>query len=182
MKGQLDNVNNSLRKKFKNKELVFGKGYAGAKVVFVGEPPSPRDDNEGKLMSRQSEKALNKLLKSAGLDKRKIYFTNVIKYGPTPNKAYTMKEIKASAPFLREELKTIKPQIVVTLGTLALTGIGFRQPLTNVRGKVFNFGNYSLLPTHHPEKIASDPSLETEIKVDLIKLKEALKTQKESEA
>ena len=182
MPNPLDNVNNALKKKFKNKELVFGKGYVGAKVVFIGEPPFSSEENEGKLMSHRSEKLLNKLLRSTGLDKKKIYLTNVIKYSPIPNKAYTLKEIKASAPFLREELKTIKPQVVVTLGTLALNGIGFRQPLTNVRGKVFNFGTYELLPTHHPENISKDPSLETEMKVDLMKLKTLLKNKKTEEA
>jgi uracil-DNA glycosylase len=174
MANTLDNVNKALKKKFKNKKLVFGMGYADAKVVFVGEPPTKNEENEGKLMSQQSEKAINKLLRYAGINKKKIYFTNVIKYSRSPNKAYTMKEIKASAPFLREELKTIKPQVVVTLGTLALNGIGFRQPLINVRGKVFNFGTYELLPTHHPEKIPQDTTLEIEMKEDLIKLKSLL--------
>src|SRR3989338_7136242 len=50
----------------------------------------------------------------------------------------TQKEIKASVPFLKEVIKTIQPLFVVTLGTTALNGMGLRQPLVNVRGRVFN--------------------------------------------
>lgn len=174
----LEQVNKLLKKKFSTKKLVFGRGFDGARVVFVADPPTIKEEQENKPITGHSEKILNKLLKAAGLDKRRVYITNVVKY-TVPGRIHTMKEIKASVPFLKEEIKTIQPQVVVTLGTTALNGIGLRQPLVNIRGRTFNFGTYELLPTHHPENILKNPGLETELTADFLKLKELLKNIKE---
>ena len=171
-------VNKALKKKFSSKKLIFGRGFDGAKVVFVTDPPTNKEEAENKPISGHSEKLLNKLLKTAGLDKRRVYITNVVKY-TVPNRVHTQKEIKSSVPFLKEEIKTIQPQVVVTLGITALNGIGLRQPLGNVRGKTFNFGSYELLPTYHPENILKNPSLEVELAADFLKLKTLLKNIKE---
>lgn len=178
MSNELEQVNKLLKKKFSTKKLVFGQGFDGAKVVFVTDPPNSKEEQENKPITGLPEKLLNKLLKTAGLDKRKIYITSVVKY-TVPGRIHTMKEIKASISFLKEEIKTIQPQVVVTLGITALNGIGLRQPLSNVRGKTFNFGSYDLLPTHHPENILKNPNLETELTADFLKLKDLLKNIKE---
>jgi uracil-DNA glycosylase family 4 len=177
MASELAQVNKALKKKFGAKKLVFGQGFDGAKVVFVTDPPNRSEEEENKPITGNSEKLLNKLLKVAGLDKRRVYITNIVKY-TVPGRIHTQKEIKSSVPFLKEEIKTIQPRFVVTLGTTALNGIGLRQPLSNVRGKVFNFGSYELLPTHHPENLLKNPSLEVELMADFMKLKELLKKQK----
>lgn len=171
-------VNKALKKKFSAKKLIFGQGFDGAKVVLVVDPPTNKEETDNKPITGPSEKLLNKLLKTAGLDKRRIYITNVVKY-TVPGRVHTMKEIKSSVPFLKEEIKTIQPQVVVTLGITALNGIGLRQPLSNVRGKTFNFGSYELLPTYHPENILKDPNLEVELTADFLKLKALLKNIKE---
>jgi len=171
-------VNKSLKKKFVAKKLIFGQGFDGAKVVFVTDPPTSKEESENKPIAGNSEKILNKLLKVAGLNKQKVYITNVVKY-TVPGRVHTSKEVKSSVPFLKEEIKTISPQVVVTLGTIALTGIGLRQPLSNVRGRTFNFGSYELLATHHPESVLKNPGLQPELEADFLKLKTLLKTIKE---
>ena len=177
MENGLNQVNKALKKKFSTKKLVFGQGFDGAKVVFVTDPPSGEEEQDNKPITGNSEKILNKLLKIAGLDKRRIYITNVVKY-TVPGRVHTQKEIKSSVPFLKEELKTIKPDIVVTLGITALNGIGLRLPLTNIRGKTFNFGSYELLPTYHPESTRKNPELHSALEADFLKLKEIIKAKK----
>jgi len=178
MASELAQVNKALKKKFGAKKLVFGQGFDGAKIVFVTDPPSSKEEAENKPITGVSEKMLNKLLRSAGINKNKVYITNVVKY-TVAGRIHTQKEIKSSVPFLKEEIKTIQPQVVVTLGNIALNGIGLRQPLVNVRGKTFNFGSYELLPTHHPENILKNPGLEVELQADFLKLKELLKNKKD---
>lgn len=181
MENGLEQVKKGLKKKFSSKKLIFGQGFDGAKVVFVTDPATQKEIEENKPITGHGEKTLNKLLKLAGLDKRKIYITNVVKY-TVSGRVHTSKEIKSSVPFLKEEIKTISPQVVVTLGTTALTGIGLRQPLGNVRGKTFNFGSYELLPTHHPENTQKNPILQPELEADFLKLKTLLKNIKERPA
>lgn len=178
MSDSLDQIKKGLKKKFSSKKLVFGQGFDGAKVVFVIDPPTTQEEQENKPITGLSEKSLNKLLRLAGLDKKKVYITSVVKY-TSIGRPHTSKEIKASVPFLKEEIKSISPKVVVTLGTTALTGIGLRQPLSNVRGKSFNFGSYDLLPTHHPESTIKNPGLQPELEADFLKLKELLKAIKD---
>ena len=178
MEDALTQVNKALKKKFSAKKLVLGQGFDGAKVVFVTDPPTSKEEEENKPISGNSEKLLNKLLKIAGLDKRRVYITNVVKY-TVPGRIHTQKEIKSSVPFLKEEIKTIQPHVVVTLGTTALNGIGLRLPLTNIRGRSFNFGSYELLPTYHPESTVKNPEFQSLLETDFLKLKELLKKKKE---
>ncbi len=172
---KLKHVNDALKKKFKDKKLVFGRGFLDAKIVFVCETPPAEADPNGKLLHPHQEKLLNQLLKAAGIDKRKTYFTHAVKYTPDKNIAITPKEIKSHSAFLKEELKSIGPKIVVTLGNLALNGIGMRQPLDNVHGRTFNLGSYELLPTFHPEHALKDAGIKTLLAADFMKLKELLK-------
>lgn len=171
---KLNQVNDSLKRKFKDRKLVFGSGFATAKVVFVCEAPGLDEEKEGKPITGHKEKLLNQLLKTAGINKKKIYITNVLKYSPSTLKIPTAKEIKSYVPFLKEELKTINPLVVVTLGNMALNGIGMRQPLDNVHGRTFNLGSYELLPTFHPDHALKDPQIKTLLQLDFVKLKNLL--------
>src|SRR3989338_10167505 len=167
---ELQHVHTALKKKFSNRKLIFGRGSIGSKIVFVTDHPGAEGAKEGKPIAGNNQKLLNKLLRSAGIDTKKVYITNVIKYHPE-NKKPTPKEIKSYVPFLKEEIKTVGPKVVVTLGDIALNGIGLRQPLDNVRGRAFNFGSYTLLPTYHPRTASKDPEIHTTLQSDLSKLK-----------
>lgn len=171
---RLQQVNTAIKQKFKDKNLVFGHGAVGAQIVFVGEAPGEAEAREGKPIAGNSAKLLNQLLKTYGIDKRKVYLTNVLKY--TAIKAPSAKEIKSHVPFLKEEIKTVGPQIVVTLGTMALNGVGLRQPLDNIHGRIINFGHYELLPTFHPGAALNDPQVKVLLETDFGKLKDLLKS------
>ena len=173
----LNQVNNSLKKKFKDKKLIFGSGDATAKICFICEMPGDDEEREGKPLAGHREKLLNQLLRNLGVNKKKVYVTNVVKYVPR-GKQPTPKEIKSYVPFLKEELKLINPQIVVTLGNLALNGIGLRQPLDNVHGKTFNFGSYELLPTFHPDHALKSPEIKTLLELDFVRLKNLIASKK----
>ena len=173
----LQQVNNSLKKKFKDRKLIFGSGDATAKLVFVCEMPGDDEEREDKPLTGHKEKLLNQLLKTLGVNKNKVYITNVVKYVPR-GKIPTPKEIKSYVPFLKEELKTISPQIVVTLGNMALNGIGMRQPLDNVHGRTFNLGSYELLPTFHPDHALKDPQVKTLLESDFSRLKKLIDSKK----
>ena len=169
----LQHVHTALKKKFSNRKLIFGRGSIGSKIVFLTDHPGQDGAKEGKPLAGNNQKLLNKILRSAGVDPGKAYFTNVIKYYPADRKP-TPKEIKSYVPFLKEEIKTVGPKVVVTLGDVALNGIGLRQPLYNIHGRPFNFGSYTLVPTFHPELAAKDPEVHTLLTADISKLKKII--------
>jgi uracil-DNA glycosylase family 4 len=173
--GELERVNKALKKKFQDKKLIFGSGSVPAKVVFVTEIPGPDEAKESRPLTGYHEKIFHQVLRTVGIDKKKIYLTSVVKYPPAPGKTLSPKEIKSHVPFLKDEIKSINPMVVVTLGTSALNGIGLRQPLDNVHGRTFNFGTYDLLPTFHPSHAANNPAVHAQMVADLSKLKELLK-------
>ncbi|MBX4190138.1 uracil-DNA glycosylase [Candidatus Parcubacteria bacterium] len=172
---ELARVHKALKRKFQDKKLIFGSGSVPAKVVVVSEMPGPDEERESKPLTGHNEKLLNQVLKSVGIDRKKVYITNVVKYSPQPGKMPSPKEIKSYLPFLKEEIKTINPQVVITLGNIALNGIGLRQPLDNIHGKTFNFGSFELLPTYHPSHALKNPEIKAVMQTDLAKIKEILK-------
>jgi DNA polymerase len=171
----LASVNKALKEKFQGKKLVFGRGAAGAKVVVVSEMLDTHGEKEAKPVGGPHAKMLNALLKQAGISPSKVYTTNVVKYRPDPEHMPTPKEIKSHATFLKEEIRTVNPDIVVTLGNLALNGVGLRIPVENVHGRTFPLGTYRLLPTFHPERALKDPSTKALLEQDFAKLKELVK-------
>lgn len=174
----LTSVNKALKEKFKGHKLVFGQGAIGSRVLVVSEMLDPHGEKDGTPVGGPHMKLLAQLLKGAGIDRRKVYVTNVVKYRPVADKQPTPKEIKSHASFLKEEIRTVNPEIVVTLGNLALNGVGLRIPVENVHGRTFPLGAYRLLPTFHPERALRDPSAKILLEADFAKLKELFKTPK----
>lgn len=174
----LSSVNKALQEKFKGKKLVFGRGTANAKVVVVSETLDSHGEKEKKPVGGPHAKALNALLKKAGISPQKVYITTVVKYRPDPEHMPTPKEIKSHAAFLKDEIRTINPDVVVTLGNLALNGVGLRIPVENVHGRTFPLGTYRLLPTFHPSRAAKDPVTQALLEADFAKLKELMKEPK----
>ncbi|HVZ11153.1 MAG TPA: uracil-DNA glycosylase [Candidatus Paceibacterota bacterium] len=172
---ELARIHRSIKSKFKDKKLIFGSGLVGAKIVFVSEMPGEFEQKESKALAGISEKTLHQILKTIGIDKKKVYITNAVKYTPQSGTAISPKELKSHSNFLKEEIRTLAPTVVVTLGTLALNGVGLRQPLDNVHGRTFNFGTYTLVPTYHPGHAATNPQIKQTIQADLAKVKELLK-------
>ena len=171
---KLNHVNLAIKKKFRDKKLIFGRGLVGSKIVFVTEVPGLEETAQNKPITGHAEKLLYHLLRSVGIDKNKVYITNVVKYHQ-PDRSMTAKEIKSQIPFLKEEIKSVGPKIVVTLGNAALNGIGLRQPLDNIHGNTVNFGSYELLPTFHPESALKNPQIRALLEADFIKLKELIR-------
>ena len=167
----LKSVNTALKAKFKDKQLVFGQGSAGAKVLIVGDVLDADGEKEGKPLAGKYAKELNRLMRTAGIDKKKTYVTNVVKYRPDDDKLPSPKEIRSHATFLKDEIRSVNPDIVVTLGNLALNGVGLRIPVENVHGRTFPLGSYKLLPTMSPSKALEDPDKKSLMEEDFMKLR-----------
>ena len=125
-------------------QTVFGEGPARADVMLVGEQPGDQEDRQGHPFVGPAGKLLDRALGEAGIDRRRVYVTNVVKHFkwlPRGKRRMHSKpsalEVKACLPWLEAELRAIKPAIVVCLGATAaqaLLGRGFR--VTAQRGRV----------------------------------------------
>ncbi|HEX8067965.1 MAG TPA: UdgX family uracil-DNA binding protein [Thermoleophilaceae bacterium] len=124
-------------------QTVFGEGLERSRVVFVGEQPGDREDRAGKPFVGPAGRELDRGLEAAGIDRREVYVTNVVKHfkfeergrrrlHKTPRRF----EVQACLPWLTEELRAVKPEVVVLLGATAGKALlGARFKVTELRGK-----------------------------------------------
>jgi uracil-DNA glycosylase len=149
-------------------QTVFGEGPAGAAAMFVGEQPGDQEDRAGRPFVGPAGRLFDEALESAGLDRGMVYVTNAVKHfrfvrqelikrrlHKKPNAA----QVRACKPWLEEELRLVKPRIVVALGSTAaqaLLGAGFR--ITQPRGEVIESEWAGpVIPTVHPSSVLRAP-------------------------
>jgi uracil-DNA glycosylase family protein len=151
-------------------QTVFGEGARAADVVFVGEQPGDREDVEGHPFVGPAGRLLERAIAEAGLDRRRIYITNVVKHfkwEPRGKKRIHQKpnagEIHACRPWLDAELAVIRPLAVVCLGATAaqaLLGKDFK--VTKHRGEPRPSALAPIvMGTVHPSSILRAPDEES---------------------
>lgn len=101
-------------------QLVFGDGNPDAEIVFVGEAPGKNEDLQGLPFVGAAGKFLEEMLKGIGLKRQDVYITNIVKYRPPNNRDPFPDEKAAFLPFLKHQLMTISPKLIVTLGRHAM--------------------------------------------------------------
>ncbi|MCU1266432.1 MAG: putative polymerase related protein [Acidobacteria bacterium] len=151
-------------------QTVFGEGPRRAEVLFVGEQPGNEEDLTGKPFVGPAGRLFDAALTEAGIDRTRVYVTNVVKHfkwEPRGKRRIHKKpnahEIAACRPWLRAEIALIKPKVIVALGATAaqaLLGPKFR--VTKERGKFLEseFAPY-VMATVHPSSILRAPDDET---------------------
>src|SRR5919197_1698346 len=152
-------------------QTVFGEGPPRAEVMMIGEQPGDVEDRAGQPFVGPAGRVLDEALEEVGIDRSRVYVTNVVKHfkweargkrriHSKPN----AREIRACRPWLDEELELVEPRIIVVLGATAaqaLLGPKFR--VTQQRGQALS--NTGLAPyvvaTVHPASILRAPDPET---------------------
>ena len=135
------------------KNIVFGSGNPQADLVFVGEGPGADEDEQGLPFVGRAGKKLTEIIeKGMNLDREKdTYICNIVKCRPPGNRDPEKEEIVACNPFLVQQLKAIKPKVVVALGKpAASTLLGRSVPITKERGTWHDYEGFKLMLTLHP--------------------------------
>jgi uracil-DNA glycosylase family 4 len=101
------------------KNAVPGEGPPDATLMLVGQNPGAEEDKTGRPFVGRAGKFLNKILAKNGLNREELFITNLVKHTSPKNRKPLPDEIAACAPYLEEQIKTIKPKIVVLMGTVA---------------------------------------------------------------
>ena len=123
-------------------QTVFGEGPAHARVLMIGEQPGDQEARQGHPFVGPAGMLLNKALAAAGMDRKQIYVTNMVKHFKWEprgkrriHKKPTALEISACRPWLDAEMAAVRPQVVVLLGaTAAQSVLGRHFRATEKRG------------------------------------------------
>ncbi|MFI5212682.1 MAG: uracil-DNA glycosylase [Candidatus Saccharimonadales bacterium] len=97
-------------------QLVMGDGNLNAEIVFIGEAPGKKEDEQGIPFVGASGKFLNEMLATVGLERGDVYITNIVKYRPPGNRDPSPAEKTAFRPYLLRQLEIIDPKVIITLG------------------------------------------------------------------
>lgn len=133
------------------KNLVFGVGNPKARLVFVGEGPGADEDAQGEPFVGDAGKMLNRIIAAMELKREDVYICNVVKCRPPQNRPPEADEVTTCSPFLLRQLASIKPEVIVALGTSAAHALlQTKVPISKMRGKFHDFHGMPLMPTYHP--------------------------------
>src|SRR5688572_5649045 len=113
---------------------VPGSGPSTSDVMFVGEAPGQREDEQGLPFVGAAGKFLDELLAAAGLSRETVYIANIVKCRPPGNRDPQPEEIEACSAYLDEQLRIVDPRIVVTLGRVSMQRWFPGTPISRVHG------------------------------------------------
>ncbi|MDI6704455.1 MAG: uracil-DNA glycosylase [bacterium] len=142
------------------RNIVFGVGDEKARLMLIGEAPGYEEDRKGEPFVGKAGQLLTRMLEAINLSRKDVYITNVVKCRPPQNRNPTLQEISACNPYLINQIKAIKPRLILTLGNFATqTLLGKKEGITRLRGRFYNYQGIKLLPTFHPSALLRNPSL-----------------------
>lgn len=131
--------------------VVFGDGDPNARVMIIGEAPGKNEDLQGSPFVGAAGKYLNELLGYAGLTREEVFIANVLKCRPPGNRNPNVTEIDLCSPYLREQVRTIDPEFLVTLGNFSTRFIlKTEKGITSLRGTLQQAGRFKVFPIFHP--------------------------------
>ena len=156
--------------------LVFGLGNENAEIVFVGEAPGADEDKQGEPFVGKAGQLLTKIIKAMGFERSDVYITNILKCRPPENRDPLPQEVANCEPFLLKQLEIIKPKIIIALGKYASqTLLNTDIPITQLRGKFYDFHSIPLMSTFHPSFLLRNPNKKREVWEDMKKVLKRLK-------
>lgn len=141
--------------------LVFGEGDADADLMIVGEAPGEDEDLSGRPFVGRAGQLLDKVLASVDIDRDDVYVTNLVKHRPPANRNPRPEEVAASAPLLLEQIKLVRPQVIVPLGNVPTQWfLDTKEGITKLRGRWADWHGVRVLPMYHPAYLLRNPTRE----------------------
>ena len=153
-------------------KFVYGVGSPAARLIFVGEAPGHDEDLQGEPFVGRAGQLLDRILAAIQLSRRDIYIANIIKCRPPGNRDPLPDEVTKCIPYLREQIRIIRPKLLCALGRIAAQNLlATTTPLGKLRGKWHEFEGIPLLVTYHPAALLRFPEYKKETWADMQTLK-----------
>mgnify|MGYP003320718426 CR=1 FL=1 len=155
--------------------LVFGCGNREADLMFVGEAPGADEDREGVPFVGAAGQLLNKYLAAVGIERDDVYIANILKCRPPHNRDPLPEEQDACIGYLREQVRLIKPKMIVCLGRISAARLiheDFR--ITREHGVIVEKGQFAMTAVFHPAALLRDSAKKADMLTDMKKIKNYL--------
>lgn len=140
------------------RQVVFGEGNPGARLLCIGEGPGGDEDIQGRPFVGKAGQLLDRIIAASGFRREDLYIANIVKCRPPGNRTPTPEERAACLPNLQAQLRLIRPQIIVLMGATALQAmIDPEARITRLRGQWLQRGDVWFMPTYHPAALLRNP-------------------------
>lgn len=163
--------------------LVFGVGNPNADLMFVGEAPGEQEDLSGIPFVGRAGQLLDRYLYAVDIDRENVYIANILKCRPPKNRDPLPAEEDACIGYLREQVKLIRPKIIVCLGRIsAMRLIKPDFKISQEHGQWFEKGSFLMTAVYHPAALLRDPRRREDMMEDMKKIRAKLDELSETEA
>lgn len=156
--------------KTRNK-VVFGEGSGRSGLMFVGEGPGADEDRTGRPFVGRAGDLLTRMIVAMGLRREDVYIANTVKCRPPGNRVPTPDERESCFPFLKEQIRILKPRFMILLGqTAAQSLLPDQESISRIRGtecRIAEFPDIQVLPTYHPAYLLRNPEAKKAVWKDL---------------
>ena len=140
------------------KQIVFGVGNPKAELMFIGEGPGAQEDIQGIPFVGDAGQLLTKIIQSMGFSRDDVYIANIVKCRPPQNRDPEPDEVASCEPFLKKQIASINPRMIVTLGKYASqTILHTSTAITRLRGQWGSYQGIPVMPTYHPAYLLRNP-------------------------
>lgn len=168
-------------------QVVPGEGDPKADILFIGEAPGAEEDKQGRPFVGASGKFLSQMLETINLKREDVFIANVLKCRPPANRDPLPEEAAACWPWLLEQIKTIKPKLIVPLGRHAMERFLPNQKISQIHGtavrrEIPEIGKQVFYVLYHPAAALYQGSLRDVLLSDFKKIPKVLKAIEKSSA
>ena len=130
---------------------VPGEGDPHARLMFIGEGPGGDEDRQGRPFVGPAGQLLDKMIAAMQFRREEVYIANIVKCRPPRNRAPMPEEAEMCLPFLQEQIRLVRPEVIVLLGATAVHYLLKRQEgIMRIRGRWLEYGGIPVMPTYHP--------------------------------
>lgn len=151
-------------------QAVPGEGSAESGLFFLGEAPGFHEDQQGRPFVGAAGQLLDELVRGIGLDRSKVFITNVVRHRPPGNRDPLPDEVAACDRWLRRHLEILRPRVLVTLGRYAMGKFFPGESISRIHGKPRVVGEVTVFPMFHPAAALRSPSLRPSMVADFAAL------------
>lgn len=145
-------------------------------LLFITPPPDDDEDRKGKLLHGETGKVFSLLLESIGYTVNDILAIPLIPWRPPGGRTPSPLEINVCKPFLIRFLEMVRPDYIITLGTLSAQTLLGSSGYTKLQGRWHSFAlpdtsfSSELYCLRHPLQIQSSHKIKKEMWNDLKKI------------
>ena len=147
---------------------VPGQGNAHPEIMFIGEAPGADEDAQGIPFVGRSGQLLTKMIEAMGYRREDVFIANIAKCRPPDNRKPTPLEMDTCLPYLKRQIATLRPKVIVALGATAVSGLLNLEGISKLRGTWQVFEGIDVMPTFHPAYLLRNPPMKREAWADLL--------------